>query len=230
MNKNKLYIFLLIAFGAGTLVGYFSAQPLQNNHEAQPQLSQGDQIRALENQLSDANKKISALQLGARPSPTVASPNPATPDAAATTANAQRTAENDKLSALEGQLITQKLKEKHQWLLDGYAKSRNFDPGETMQKKFDEEPVDFTWAEEQENNLISTFSSNPELAGFALLDTKCKSSLCQVSVSFTDAEQANKIATQVSQTISSLDKYTSVVASPNAQTKITTLYVALADK
>jgi len=225
MNKQRKYIVLIITFITGIILGYLSSGFAVDKNL--PQISgNDDKVRALENQLSDATAKLNALQQATaeqapRLSQTAVADHQPTP--------VQASADSEKLKILEAEVAKQKVKEMTQWLQDGYAKSRNFEPGEVMQKKFDDEKADFGWAKEQENKLISAFSSNPNLAEFALLDTQCKSSLCQVSVSFTDMEQANKIAERFSKSIAAADQFTSVVSSPNNESKITTLYISYTD-
>ncbi len=233
MNKNNGAILLVISLSAGIAIGYF-ASGFSKTDAVPATVVNDDKIRALENQLEDARAKINTLQeaalassLRSHQTPTATVPQHSAPEN--TTSLAQQRTDSEKIKILEGELAARKAKEMNQWLLDGYAHNRSFDPGEVMQKKFDAEAVDVSWAKKQEEKLINTLANEPDLAGFALRDTQCKSSLCQISFSFTDMDQANKIAEQVSKSVAVAGKYTSVVASPNKETKLTTLYISSAD-
>lgn len=56
--------------------------------------------------------------------------------------------------------------------------------------EFEGESIEYEWAMSQEQFYLDLFSSKPRLAEYALLDSRCKSNQCKVSVAVTDDVQA----------------------------------------
>ncbi|MEN0039091.1 MAG: hypothetical protein AAGC78_18580 [Cellvibrio sp.] len=111
------------------------------------------------------------------------------------------------------------------WMTQANKASTNFDLGAEMQRRFEAEPIDQQWAEKQEQEYLSLFTENKELAGVAFRDSQCRSKQCAISIGITDIEQANQLVEKVSSALQAQKKYSLIVAAPDPQQGVTKLYI-----
>ena len=223
MNKKNGSILSAVIFSSGVFLGYI----LPKETSSPSNFVNTDYINQLEAKLNIANQEIRELKKMASRSSlpeNILVSNHERSSFASSTQNAN--SDITKLQEFEAKLLTRRAQEFNKWMVDELTKSPSFSVGDAMQKKFDAEPVEANWAQQQQNNWSDAFSKKPELAGIALIDTKCHSTTCQLSIGFTDIEQANKIAQQISQSVAAEGKYSSIIASPDQQKGITTLYIS----
>ena len=101
-----------------------------------------------------------------------------------------------------------------------------------LKNKLDEEfsntKNDLELAEANQAVVQNIFSSNPDLSGFALTNTECKSSQCRLSVAITDISASNQLMQNLSKVINSADSRFNTAAilnNPDIVNNKITLYV-----
>lgn len=111
------------------------------------------------------------------------------------------------------------------WLTSAYKETANFDLHKEMQRRFDAEAIDPEWAEAQERQYLTLFSQDPELAGLALRETQCRTQQCALTISISDINQANELLEKMTKTLQQSHHYPMIVAIPDEQQGVTTLYI-----
>lgn len=112
------------------------------------------------------------------------------------------------------------------WLKNAHKATGDFNLHEEMQRRFDAEDIDPNWAEVQEQKYLALFSQSPELAGLALRETRCRTQQCALTISISDINQANELPGKLSEVFKEQNKYPMIVATPDEQLGITTLYIS----
>ncbi|WP_049629390.1 hypothetical protein [Cellvibrio sp. pealriver] len=95
-----------------------------------------------------------------------------------------------------------------------------------IEDKFEVEPVDLEWAPRRENELSNLFIENDKLAEIAVKNMECRSDQCKIVLAATHLEDANKHFESLFQALGDSGGYVSLVASPDVQQNMTTLYVS----
>lgn len=114
----------------------------------------------------------------------------------------------------------------NEWLKETYKKSPHFDLGHEMSNRFAQEQVDANWAPAREQTFMRLFSEDANLSGTALKDVQCRATQCQLNIGITNIEQANDITVKLTQILQTHDKNAFVIAAPDHQKGVTTLYIA----
>ena len=97
-----------------------------------------------------------------------------------------------------------------------------------MDEKFSQEQTDNNWAKDIENNLNTIINSAEKFSDYAFLNTKCKSSLCRISVYVNDIEQANQVMKKVTDAINQQEsdiRYSQLIATPDINNNKTYIYL-----
>lgn len=123
--------------------------------------------------------------------------------------------------------VRQKTQEFSDWLHKNAERNQSFNLESELTNKFEQESVDFEWAASQEQELYNLFSSNTELAGFALKSAQCKTTECRISVGIESIDQANQLVEMVGQLLHAKNKerLLSLYAAPNHQMGYTTIFL-----
>lgn len=95
-----------------------------------------------------------------------------------------------------------------------------------IEDKFEVEPVDLDWAPMREHELSNLFIENDKLAEIAVKNMECRSDQCKIVLAATHLEDANKHFESLFQALGDSGGYVSLVASPDVQQNMTTLYVS----
>ncbi len=75
---------------------------------------------------------------------------------------------------------------------------KQFDLNNELSRRFEQESVDPIWAEKEENHYRQLFSSKDNLRNFALRDTQCRSTQCEVTFSTSNPEQSFQLLQTIS--------------------------------
>lgn len=111
-------------------------------------------------------------------------------------------------------------------IMDAQKNNPNFSLNHALAQGFNNEPRDPQWADEQENTYRNLFSATTELAGFALRDSQCKSSQCELTVSISNLEQSDQLLEKINNTLAANNKHAVIVIAPDAQAGISKLYIS----
>ena len=111
------------------------------------------------------------------------------------------------------------------WLANAHRETGSFNLHKEMQRQFAAEDIDPSWAEAQEQEYLTLFSQSPELAGLALRETRCRTQQCALTISISDINQANELLGKMSDTLKAQNKYPMIIATPDEQQGVTTLYI-----
>lgn len=111
------------------------------------------------------------------------------------------------------------------WLANAHKENGSFNLHEEMQRRFDAETIDHDWAEAQEQEYLTLFSQSPELAGLALRETQCRTRQCALTISISDIGQANALLEKMTKTLQQKKQHPMIIATPDEQRGITTLYI-----
>lgn len=111
------------------------------------------------------------------------------------------------------------------WLANTLKEKGSFNLQAEMQHRFEAETVNHEWAEAQEQEYLTLFDNSPELAGLALRETQCRSQQCALTVSISDINQANTLLEKMTATLKQQNKYPIIIATPDEQRGVTTLYI-----
>lgn len=115
------------------------------------------------------------------------------------------------------------------WLANSHKEKGSFNLHEEMQRRFAAESIDPDWAETQEQEYLTLFSQNPELAGLALRETQCRTQQCALTISIGDIDHANALLEKMTKTLQEKNRHPLIVATPDEQQGITTLYIGRDD-
>jgi len=147
-----------------------------------------------------------------------------------TFSNAQSSIESQSaLYSAESKLAEMRAGNYMKWITEQTKKSGNFNLQDEMQARFNVESVNPEWASTQEKKLTNLFIDKAELSGFALKETKCRTTQCQVSIGVGNLEQANLIVEKFSK-LAAENKFMSVIAVPDIAAGNTTLYLSSAEQ
>jgi hypothetical protein len=147
------------------------------------------------------------------------------PQHLATQLPTEKSAGSTALAQLQDEKLLHQSENFGKWLSDTYKEKGTFNLHEEMQQRFDAEEVDPAWAEMQEQEYFALFDKNPELAGLALREAQCRSQQCAVTVSISDVNQANTLVEKMTATLKQNNKYPMIIAAPDEQRGVTTLYI-----
>lgn len=164
------------------------------------------EIQSLKNQVAELQQPISAT----------------TSASSAINSEQNLTINADRAHAAEVKLAEMRAEKFSKWLLDGSKKDTSLNSG--MQAQFNAEPVNQEWASHQEKQLSDMFAERKELAGFALKQTSCRTSQCQISIGITGIDQANTIAELFSK-LAAEQNFMSVVSVPDVVANMATFYI-----
>lgn len=114
----------------------------------------------------------------------------------------------------------------YRWLDDAIKRDPNFDIGEHMQSRFENESPDTEWAGQQEIALVNLFSSSKDFSGIALKGIQCRTTQCQVQLSTENITQANTLVELASANLLAGNLPATVIAAPDLNTNTLTLYIA----
>lgn len=95
-----------------------------------------------------------------------------------------------------------------------------------LTQHFDSEVRDPQWADQQENSYRNLFSETPELSGFALTNSQCKSSQCELTVSIGNLEQSDQLLEKMNRVFANNNKNAVIVVAADAQSGTTKLYIS----
>lgn len=141
---------------------------------------------------------------------------------------AQEQALRDELAQLQANYNERTSKSFAKWIREESQASKNFNLREAMQERFNAEPIDATWSENQENKYMHLFAQNQKLAGYALTATECRSSQCELTISVTNTDQANQLLEDIANSLKEQNQFPFIIAAPDQQRGNTKIYVAKA--
>jgi hypothetical protein len=128
----------------------------------------------------------------------------------------------DQIDSLEREKHERKANDFNSWIMNKQMTDKQFDINKELSRRFEQEIVDPMWAEQQENHYRQLFSAQDKLRNFALRDTQCRSSQCEVTFSISSPEQS----VQLLQTISNELKGYEVLVATDANQGISKLYIS----
>lgn len=130
------------------------------------------------------------------------------------------------LQQLEMEKHLRKANDFSDWLLKSQQENPDFNLNQTLALHFDNEVRDPQWADQQENSYRNLFSEAAELAGFALTNSQCKSSQCELTVSIGNLEQSDQLLEKMNRVFANNNKNAVIVAAADTQSGTTKLYVS----
>lgn len=107
----------------------------------------------------------------------------------------------DQLHALETEKQLRKAEDFSKWIMESQNASAAFNLNKELLHRFEQEPRNPEWAEQQENYYRQLFSDKEALRGFAFRDTQCRSTQCEVTVSISSTEQAQQLLQSMNSTL-----------------------------
>lgn len=112
------------------------------------------------------------------------------------------------------------------WVLQAQQENPDFNLNQTLAQQFEHETRDPQWADEQENNYRNLFSESVDLADFALKDSQCKTSQCELTVSIGNLEQSDQLLEKMNKVLAANNKKAALVIAADAQTGTSKLYIS----
>lgn len=128
----------------------------------------------------------------------------------------------DQIDSLEAEKQQRKANDVNNWIIDKQKSDKQFDVNKELSRRFEQESIDPIWAEKQENQYRQLFSSQDKLRNFALRDTRCRTTQCEVTFSISSPEQSF----QLMQTISNELQGSEILAATDATQGISKLYIS----
>jgi hypothetical protein len=112
------------------------------------------------------------------------------------------------------------------WLQKSQETDPQFDLNDTLAQRFANEERDPQWADAQENQYRNLFSDTPELAGFALTNSQCKTRQCELSVSINNLEQSDQLIEKINRVMVSNNQSATIMVAVDPHTGTTRLYIS----
>lgn len=128
----------------------------------------------------------------------------------------------DQIDSLEREKQERKANDVNNWIINKQKTDKQFDINTELSRRFEQESIDPLWAEQQENHYRQLFGAQDKLRNFALRDTQCRSTQCEVTFSISSPEQS----VQLLQTISSDLKGSEILVATDANQGISKLYIS----
>ncbi|MEN0036419.1 MAG: hypothetical protein AAGC78_05100 [Cellvibrio sp.] len=102
------------------------------------------------------------------------------------------------------------------------------DLSSTLAQEFNNEAINYEWAEAEQQKLSSWFSNDAEFAGLALQSVSCRTTQCKISVAAVTHEQANNIVTTLSHALKEHYESSVYFSDTNLTRNTTELYISFA--
>lgn len=112
------------------------------------------------------------------------------------------------------------------WLQKSQETDPQFNLNDTLAQRFANEERDPQWADAQENQYRNLFSDTPELAGFALTNSQCKTRQCELSVSINNLEQSDQLIEKINRVMISNNQSATIMVAADPHTGTTRLYIS----
>lgn len=112
------------------------------------------------------------------------------------------------------------------WMLQAQEENPDFNLNQTLAQNFNNETRDPVWADAQENHYRDLFIDSAELADFALKDSQCKSSQCELTVSIGNLEQSDQLLEKMNKVFAANNQNIAIVIAADAQTGTSKLYIS----
>lgn len=226
--ENKLTLLAIVAtsvMAGAYAVNYINNQMLES--QTQLLLQTTDALEAKITQLQKENTQLRQQLMANKNIPTTA-PSTAISIQPASPVQSLQTNESTTPNPKDQLLDEQSLRTSENfsaWLAKAHEKTGSFNLHDEMQRRFDDENTDPIWAEKQEQEYLTLFNQNPELAGLALRDVRCRTQQCALTISISDIHHANNLPAKLSKILKEQQKYPMIVATPDEQQGITILYI-----
>lgn len=112
------------------------------------------------------------------------------------------------------------------WLQKSQEADPEFNLNDTLAQRFAKEQRDPQWADAQENQYRDLFSDTPELAGFALTNSQCKTRQCELTLSVANLTQSDQLVTKMNEVLAGNNKSAMILVAADANTGTTKLYIS----
>jgi len=127
----------------------------------------------------------------------------------------------DKLDALEMEQQLRKANDFGNWIMRSQSTNGQFNLNEELAHRFEQETRDPIWAEQEENRYQQLFRTQDEFREFALRDTQCRNTQCEVTVSTANPEQSHQLLQAINNTLQGAE----VLVVTDEQSGISKLYI-----
>lgn len=104
----------------------------------------------------------------------------------------------EKIDSLEMEKQQRKASDVNAWIMNKQKADKQFDLSDELSRRFEQESVDPVWAEKEESHYRQLFSSKDSFRNFALRDTQCRSTQCEVTFSTSNSEQSFQLLQTIS--------------------------------
>lgn len=112
------------------------------------------------------------------------------------------------------------------WLQKSQEADPQFNLNDNLAQRFAKEQRDPQWADAQENQYRNLFSDTPELAGFALTNSQCKTRQCELTLSVGSLTESDQLVTKMNEVLAGNNKSTVILVAADANTGTTKLYIS----
>lgn len=112
------------------------------------------------------------------------------------------------------------------WLQKSQEADPQFNLNDNLAQRFAKEQRDPQWAEAQENQYRNLFSDTPELAGFALTNSQCKTRQCELTLSVGSLTESDQLVTKMNEVLAGNNKSAVILVAADANTGTTKLYIS----
>nr|WP_324257000.1 hypothetical protein [Cellvibrio fontiphilus] len=112
------------------------------------------------------------------------------------------------------------------WLQKSQEADPQFNLNDNLAQRFAKEQRDPQWAEAQENQYRNLFSDTPELAGFALTNSQCKTRQCELTLSVGSLTESDQLVTRMNEVLANNSKSAVILVVADANTGTTKLYIS----
>lgn len=229
----RLIILLATVAAAGLWLGMQLAASIpahsnpthSENTRLQQSSRQPDDNRNAEQQIAELQQKIDLLQnenqrlsLQIQDQSLAQTTQPSAP----VTTPAGVTQLKDQIDSLEREKRERRATDFNNWIINKQKADKQFDVNKELSRRFEQESIDPVWAEQQENHYRQLFGAQDKLRNFALRDTQCRSTQCEITFSISSPEQS----VQLLQTISSDLKGSEILVATDANQGISKLYIS----
>lgn len=128
----------------------------------------------------------------------------------------------DKIDLLESEKQKRKANDVNNWIMDKQKTDKKFDVNKELSDRFERESIDPVWAEKQENHYRQLFGSQENLSDFALRDTRCRSTECEVTFSISSPEQSFQLLNAISSKLQGAE----ILVATDAAQGVSKLYIS----
>ena len=112
------------------------------------------------------------------------------------------------------------------WLQKSQEADPQFNLNDNLAQRFAKEQRDPQWADAQENQYRNLFSDTPELAGFALTNSQCKTRQCELTLSVGSLTESDQLVTKMNEVLAGNNKSAVILVAADANTGTTKLYIS----